>query len=300
MAGMVTEIQRFVLNDGPGIRTTVFLKGCNMRCAWCHNPETIRGGRDLHYYARNCIGCFKCIYVCPSKAHKKIDGVHRFFPNLCVRCGKCAKICYADAMVMSGEEMSVEQVMEQVIQDKPYYDDSHGGVTLSGGEVLCQQDFSLELVEACHAQGIHVGIETNLNTPMDQARALLSKVDLIMADFKLSDDEAHRRWTGVSNETIKENLRLLDGLGIPYIIRTPVIPGVNDREEEIGAIARHLQPFQNMLYYELLAFNPLGAPKYESLSLANPFAEAKPLPRERIQELAAVARAAGINTRTDN
>ncbi|HML46267.1 MAG TPA: 4Fe-4S binding protein, partial [Clostridia bacterium] len=106
MAGMVTEIQRFALNDGPGIRTTVFLKGCDMRCAWCHNPETIRPERDLHYYARNCIGCFQCVYVCPSKAHQKIDGTHRFFPNLCVRCGKCAEICYAEAMVMSGEEMT--------------------------------------------------------------------------------------------------------------------------------------------------------------------------------------------------
>ena len=196
--------------------------------------------------------------------------------------------------------MSVEQVMEQVIQDKPYYDDSHGGVTLSGGEVLCQQDFALELVEACHAQGIHVGIETNLYKPMDQARALLSQVDMIMEDFKIFDDEAHRQWTGVGNETIKENLRLLDDLGVPYIIRTAVIPGVNDNEDEIAAIAGYLQPFRNMMYYELLAFNPLGAPKYESLSLANPFTDTRPLPKARMQDLAAAARAAGIKTRTDN
>lgn len=299
MSGMVTEIQRFALNDGPGIRTTVFLKGCDMRCAWCHNPETIRPGKDLHYYARNCIGCFKCVYVCPSKAHKKIDGTHRFFPNLCVRCGKCADICYAGAMVMSGEEMTVQQVMEQVVQDKPYYDDSHGGVTISGGEVFCQREFALELTQACHAQGISVGIETNLNTPMEQARPLLSQVDLIMCDVKLLDGEEHRKWTGVGNETVKANLRLLDDLNVPYIVRTPVIPGVNDSDGDIAAIAEFLRPCKNMMYYELLNFNPLGMPKYESLSLPNPFEGAKPLSRARMRELAAVAQAAGINARSD-
>ena len=300
MAGMVTEIERFALNDGPGIRTTVFLKGCDMRCAWCHNPETIRPGRDLHYYARNCIGCFQCVYACPSKAHKKIDGEHRFFPNLCVRCGKCAKICYAGAMVMSGEEMTVEQIMAQVVQDKPYYRDSKGGVTISGGEVLCQQDFALALTEACHAQGIEVGLETNLNTAMDKARALLQQVDLIMCDVKIFDDAQHRQWTGVGNQTILENIRLLDSLHVPYIVRTPVVPGVSDSDENIAAIAAYLKDCKNLMYYELLNFNPLGAPKYESLSRENPFQDAKPLPKARMLALAGIARAQGVNARTDD
>ena len=300
MTGMVTEIERFALNDGPGIRTTVFLKGCDMRCAWCHNPETIRPGRDLHYYARNCIGCFKCVYACPSKAHKKIDGVHRFFPNLCVHCGKCAKICYAGAMVISGEEMTVEQIMEQIVQDKPYYQGSKGGVTISGGEVLCQQDFALALTEACHAQGIAVGLETNLNTPMDKARTLLQQVDLIMCDVKIFDDAQHRQWTGVSNQTILENIRLLDSLHVPYIVRTPIIPGVSDSDENIAAIAGYLKGCKNLMYYELLNFNPLGAPKYQSLSRENPFHDAKPLPKARMQALAKLAGAQGVQARTDD
>ena len=127
--GMITEIERFALNDGPGIRTTVFFKGCNMNCAWCHNPETIRCGRDLLYHANKCIGCYKCVYACPSKAHKRIDGVHRYFPNLCVKCGKCADICYAGAMEMSGRKATVREVMAEILQDKPYYQSSGGGVT---------------------------------------------------------------------------------------------------------------------------------------------------------------------------
>ncbi|HML46266.1 MAG TPA: radical SAM protein, partial [Clostridia bacterium] len=192
-----------------------------------------------------------------------------------------------------------EQVMEQVAQDKPYYDDSHGGVTISGGEAFCQREFALEIAQACHARGISVGLETNLNTPMEQARPLLSQVDLIMCDVKLFDGERHRKWTGVGNETIQANLCLLDDLDVPYIVRTPVIPGVNDGDGDIAAIAEFLRSCKNLMYYELLNFNPLGMPKYESLSRPNPFEGVRPLPGARMRELAAVARAAGVNARSD-
>ena len=118
MNGMITEIERFALNDGPGIRTVVFFKGCNMNCAWCHNPETIRPSRELHYYAAKCIGCYKCVYACPSKAHKRINNEHRYFPNLCIKCGKCAEVCYANAMAVSGTKVSLEDVMNEIRQDK--------------------------------------------------------------------------------------------------------------------------------------------------------------------------------------
>jgi len=300
MTGMVTEIQRFALNDGPGIRTTVFLKGCDMHCAWCHNPETINAGRELHYYADQCIGCFKCVSACPSKAHKRIDGVHRFYRNLCIQCGQCAQVCYAGAMVMSGEEMTIAQIMKQIMQDKPYYDDSLGGVTISGGETLCQLDFALELTKACQAENIRVGVETNLNRPLAVARVLLGQVDLIMCDFKLFDSQAHRHWTGIGNETIKENLQRLDELGIPYIVRTPVVPGVTDSDENIAAISGFLKHCKRIRYYELLNYNPLGAPKYQSLSRLDPFKGAKPLPKARMRELASIAARAGIPIRIDD
>ena len=156
--GMITEIERFALNDGPGIRTTVFFKGCNMNCAWCHNPETISMKRDLHYYASKCISCYKCVYACPCKAQKRINNIHMYYPNLCVKCGKCAEICYAGAMAISGKKMTVAEVMHEVLQDKPYYLTSGGGVTLSGGEVLCQREFAEGIVDACHENGIKVAI----------------------------------------------------------------------------------------------------------------------------------------------
>lgn len=289
--GNITEIQRCSFNDGPGIRTTVFLKGCNMNCAWCHNPETIRHTKDLHYYAGNCIGCYKCVYVCPCKAHKKINGEHRFFPNLCVKCGKCAAVCFAGAMEMSGTQMSVEDVMKQIVQDKPYYIDSNGGVTISGGEVTCQLEFATELAEACKAEGISVGIETNMNIPFEEMKPLLDKIDLVMCDLKIFDNDEHKKWTAVENDLIKENIKKLDELGLPYIVRTPLIPDATDSDANIKAIAEFLQDAKNMMYYELLNFNPLGGSKYKSLSRKNVFADAKPLPKARIQELKEIAEA---------
>lgn len=302
MNGRITEIERFALNDGPGIRTTVFLKGCNMRCAWCHNPETIGRGRELLYHANKCIGCYKCVYACPSKAQKRIDGVHRYFPNLCVRCGRCAEICYAGAMEVSGKELTVGEVMAEIVQDKPYYQSSGGGVTLSGGEVLCQPEFAGALADACRAEGIPVAIESNLNAEWTVIAPLLEKLDLVMCDLKLADGEAHKRWTGVDNALIRENLGRLAENGKPFWVRTPLIPGATDSDENIRAIAAFLAGINtkgSLVWYELLNFNPLGSSKYESLRRQNPFADAKPLSSARVAELKAVAAQAGIPVRTE-
>ena len=302
MTGMITEIERFALNDGPGIRTTVFFKGCNIHCAWCHNPENINRGRDLHYYASKCIGCYKCVYACPSKAHKRINNIHMFYPRLCVKCGKCAEVCYAEAMVMSGKKYTVDEAMAEILQDKPYYASSGGGVTLSGGEVLCQQEFASALTDACRAEGIPVGIESNLSFPWEQIQSFVEKLDLVMCDLKLADSEQHRHWTGIGNEQIVEDISRLAETGIPFIVRTPVIPGATDSDENIDKIAAFLAEADRnhtMLYYELLNYNPLGAAKYESLGRANPFAEAKPLPEGRMQQLKEIAEKHGISVRVD-
>lgn len=298
MDAMITEIQRFSLNDGPGIRTTVFFKGCNLKCAWCHNPETISPLRELHCYADKCIGCFKCVYACPSKAHKKLNGAHMFYKNLCIKCGKCADICYAGAMAVSGTKMTVEEVMFEIVQDKAYYRDG-GGVTLSGGEVLCQADFAAALIDACHAQGIQVGIETNLSLPWNVCAPLIEKADLIMCDLKIFDNEQHTKWVGAGCQGIKDNICRLAGTGKPWIVRTPLIPGVSDSADNIAAIAGFLRQTSSdsLLYYELLNFNPLGDSKYRSLKKQNPFADTKPLPFERLSALAAIAAGQGVETR---
>ena len=302
MIGMITEVERFALNDGPGIRTVVFLKGCNMKCAWCHNPETIGANRDLLYYADKCISCYKCVYACPSKAHKRINNVHMFYPNLCVRCGKCAEICYAGAMVLSGKKATTEEVMAEIVQDKPYYKNSGGGVTLSGGEVFCQPEFAESLIDACHAEGIPVGVETNLNHLWTSIRPILEKTDLVMCDLKLDDSEAHRKWTGAGNETIKENIIHLAESGRPFLVRTPLIPGATDSDENIAGIARFLRQADSsgtMLYYELLNFNPLGDIKYRSMKRSNPFHEARPLPEARVKELREIAAREQIPVRAE-
>ena len=275
----ITDIQRFSLNDGPGIRTTVFFKGCNMHCTWCHNPETLSLSPDLLFYESKCIGCGHCLQVCPTGAQTcTADGKHVIDRAKCVRCGRCAEVCYAAALVMSGKEMSVPEILAEVRQDKPYYETSGGGVTLSGGEVLMHSEFAAELATACHAEGIRVAIETNLSFPYEKIRPLLDNVDLIMADIKLFDDEMHKKYTGVSNRTTLENVRKITDK--PMIIRTPLIPNVTATEENLRAIAAFLAGKENLLYYQLLNFNPLGASKYEGLNAENDFSAARPFSDE--------------------
>lgn len=297
---LITEIERFALNDGPGIRTTVFFKGCNLRCSWCHNPETISQRQDLHYYAEKCISCYKCVYACPCKAQKRINNEHRYFRNICVRCGKCAEICYAKAMEVSGRKMTVDEVMSEINQDKSYYRTSGGGVTLSGGEVLCQMEFAEELTASCHKEKIQVGIETNLCFPWESIKGFIEKLDLIMCDIKIMDCAEHKKWVGTDNQMILENIRHLDTCKIPYIVRTPLIPGASDSDQNIEDIARFLSELKsgNMMYYELLNYNPLGNSKYESIGKKNLFKDSRPLPVKRLDELRNKAEAFGIKVRT--
>ena len=297
---LITEIERFALNDGPGIRTTVFFKGCNLKCSWCHNPETISPRQDLHYYANKCIGCYKCVYACPCKAQKRINNEHHYYPNICVRCGKCAELCYAGAMEVSGRKMTVEEVMFEIMQDRSYYRTSKGGVTLSGGEVLCQMEFAKELTAVCHREGIPVGIETNLSFPWEDIRDFIEQLDIVMCDIKLLDSDSHKRWTGAGNELIMENVKKLHDSGIPYIVRTPLIPGATDSDENIEGIAEFLNGLKdgNLMYYELLNYNPLGNSKYDSLGKKNPFKEARPLAAGRLEELKNRAQAKGLQVRT--
>ena len=294
MKALITDIQRFSLTDGDGIRTTVFLKGCNMRCSWCHNPETLSSHPELMFYRNKCIGCGRCFEICPTGAHKVIDGEHVIDRELCTSCGKCAEICYAEALATCGKEMSVSEVMEQVIQDKPYYDNSNGGVTISGGEVLCNLDFARELAVECNKNGISVAIETNLSFPYEAIEPLLLSLDAIMFDIKLADDGEHKKHTGISNKTVIENAYKLDKLGIPLTVRTPLIPGVTDTVENVTAVAKLICGLKNLVRYELLNFNPLGEGKYKGLDKRNAHEDARPLDEDRLEELRAAAESCGV------
>ncbi len=293
MYGMITDIQRFSLNDGPGIRTTVFLKGCNLHCAWCHNPETIRKKNELMVYPANCIGCGHCVPVCPSGARSIAAGVLQFDRTRCTACGACAAVCFPGALKMAGRSVSVAEVMGEILQDRAYYADSGGGVTLSGGELFCQAEFADALIDACREEKIPVAVETNLNWQFESVRPILEKLDLIMFDVKIFDSVEHKRWTGVENAELLDNARRLDTLDRPLIARTPLIPGATDSAENIRAIAGFLRNFRNLRCYELLNFNPLGESKYRALEEKNPFVSARPLKPEALNRLREAAESVG-------
>lgn len=293
MYGMITDIQRFSLNDGPGIRTTVFLKGCNLHCAWCHNPETIRKKNELMVYPANCIGCGHCVPVCPSGARSIAAGVLQFDRSRCTACGACAAVCFPRALKMAGRSVSVAEVMGEILQDRAYYADSGGGMTLSGGELFCQAEFADALIDACREEKIPVAVETNLNWQFESARPILEKLDLIMFDVKIFDSVEHKRWTGVENAELLDNARRLDTLDRPLIARTPLIPGATDSAENIRAIAGFLRNFRNLRCYELLNFNPLGESKYRALEEKNPFVSARPLKPEALNRLREAAESVG-------
>lgn len=297
--GIITTIQRFSLNDGPGIRSSVFFKGCQLNCRWCHNPETIAREPQLHFYPQKCIHCGACVSACPQQAHQLADGRHTFDRSLCTNNGRCVEVCFSGALDMSGTQMSPEQVMEEIIQDQAYYRRSGGGVTLTGGEAMLQPDFARTILQACRENGIHTALETNLCYDFSLLERVLPWLDLVMADIKLADDQAHQEWTGASNQPVFDNIRQLEARAVPYIIRTPLIPDVTATKDNIRAIAEFLRPMRHLQYYELLNFNPLGHSKYDSLDLENIFSQTRPLPDQQVEALAGIARQHGLETRVN-
>lgn len=229
--GIVADIQRASFHDGAGIRTTVFLKGCPLRCAWCHNPESMEFAPQQLFYKDKCIGC-----------------------------GKCEEGCYAGAKVICGREMTAEEVLEEVLRDRRYYGTS-GGVTFSGGEPLAQRDFLAECIRLCRDAGIGCAVETSL-WYFDEA--LFRQLDFVMADLKLWDSELHKQHTGLPNERIKANFKKLNSLGIPIIARTPVIPGI---DQGIDRISDFLRGLEQVKQYELLPYHALGDSKRAALGL---------------------------------
>nr|WP_195461188.1 glycyl-radical enzyme activating protein [Alistipes sp. D31t1_170403_E11] len=297
ITGMITRVQRMSIHDGPGIRTTLFLKGCNFRCRWCHNPETWRRETQVERIGERCVACGACTLVCGSGALRMENGAVRLDRERCDACGRCADVCPAQAMNLVGKAVSVDDVMQELQRDIPYFEESGGGVTVSGGEPLLQPLFVRELLLHCRAGGIPTAVETNLSVPSGLIAGLLPLVDLWMCDLKAADDGLHRRWTGVSNARTVANLRLLGERNVPLIVRTPVVPGVNDTPEAIGAICTLLKGVGSLLYYELLGFHTLGADKFTGLGMENPMPGAEPLPPERLESLRAVAAGTGINVK---
>ncbi|MBN1582395.1 MAG: glycyl-radical enzyme activating protein [Anaerolineae bacterium] len=294
LRGLITNVQRFSIHDGPGIRTTVFFKGCPLRCFWCHNPETWRMQQEVQVFAERCIGCGACFEQCLQGAHLAQNGSREFRRELCQACGRCVETCYAESLVMAGKWWTVEALVEELLRDQPFYEQSQGGITLSGGEPLLQQAFSLAVLQRCKQEGLDTAIETAATCSWLDLEELLPWLDLVMMDIKVLDDEQHRAVTGASNRRILENARRLAGCDVPLLIRTPVIPTVNDSTAAIAAIAEFIRDFPNLVYYELMPFHRLAEGKYRSLGLCYEASDLEPPSKETMQTLADCARDKGI------
>jgi pyruvate formate lyase activating enzyme len=271
------------IHDGPGIRSTVFLKGCNMRCAWCHNPETLSRIPELEWIQQKCIGCNSCTEVCPTGAFSSTNGEIHFQKEDCTNCFRCLSVCYAEAIGKVGKEISPEEVFAEVEQDFPFFKNSGGGVTISGGEPMLQPEFTQQTLSLFNQAGIHTALDTNLSISWKQYERVLPFTDLILADLKIMNQELHKKWTGQSNRVILENLKKLDTTGISFFIRTPLVPGVNDREDEIQAIAEFAASLKNLKKYELLPYHSMANCKYINLNLENPMGHTQDLSKEKLE-----------------
>ncbi len=265
--GIIFGIQHFAIHDGPGIRSTVFLKGCPLDCMWCHNPEGIDRRPVLAFFVNRCIGCGNCFRICPD-VHKMVDGKHIIDRDMCNACGKCVKECYGKALEIVGKEISAKEVIQDLLRDRIYYENSNGGITLSGGEPLTQFQFTYSLLKLAKAEGLHCALETNGFNNYDLYEQLLPMVDLFLYDYKESSPEKHKEYTGVENKIILENLRKLNTAGARIILRCPIIPGLNDREDHFAAIAHLTKELESLDGAELLFYHKLGVSKAERMGLA--------------------------------
>ena len=263
--GKTFNIQRFSTSDGPGIRTVVFLKGCPLDCIWCHNPESKSTKAEIFFQPGMCVGCGACAEGCPKKCHALEDGKHYFRRENCDGCGRCVDVCYTNALKLCGEEKNADEIMEIVLRDKPFYIESNGGLTLSGGEPLMQYDFMLQLLKLAKKHGIHTAIETSGFTSRDLTE-LNRYTDLWLYDIKLFSESEHIKYTGVSNKQILENLYLLDSIGANIILRCPIIPNINMTEEHFNKLAELSEHLNNVSEIHLEPYHPLGISKAKQLN----------------------------------
>lgn len=297
LIGNIFNIQHYSTSDGPGIRTTIFLKGCNLKCIWCSNPESLNEGVELFFLESMCTNCGKCIAVCPAKAnfydeHNKMC-IDR---DLCTGCGKCAVVCMPGARCVSGKNYTIDEVMEIIKKETLFYRNSGGGITASGGEATRQSAFLKELFKRCHALGIHTALETSGQTKWSNLESLLEHLDLFLFDLKHMDTKEHKKLTGSGNKLIKANLEALTKRKAELIIRMPLIDGLTDTDENVSNTASYIYGL-GYRYIELIPYHRLGVGKYDQLDVKFKLENLPTYDTAKLEDRAAIFEKSGIKVK---
>jgi pyruvate formate lyase activating enzyme len=296
MEGLIFDIKKYAIHDGPGIRTTIFFKGCPLYCPWCHNPEGIKKGLEIMVSPDRCIHCEQCVHACSKDALFRHNEVVSLDRQKCDLCGACLDVCYTRAIELVGRYVTVEQSVKEIEKDKVFYDQSGGGVTLSGGEPLMQAEFAGTLVRECKRRGIHTVLDTCGYADLDVLRAVSGFVDLYLFDVKIMDEKKHRYFTGVSNEQILSNLQALSRSGKALHVRIPVIPGITDDDENIQAASTFLASLQHVEKVSLLPYHRAWLTKYYKITNEKEPYIAEPPSAEILASIQKVFKSRGLDT----
>ncbi|MGI6003519.1 MAG: glycyl-radical enzyme activating protein [Lachnospiraceae bacterium] len=290
---LVFDLQRFALHDGPGIRTTVFLKGCPLDCLWCHNPESKRAAPQLGFLEKKCTGCGRCSEVCGHGVYVVENGRHTVHFDRCVQCGECVKACPAKALKIYGQPMTADEILQIAVRDRDFYERSGGGLTVSGGEPMLQYAALRKLLEGAKKAGLHVCLDTSGQAPTAHYEQIAPYVDLFLYDYKLTDPAAHRRYTGRDNSLVLHNLDRLGSLGSRIYLRCPIIPGINDNEEHYRAIARLSRRYDNIEQVNLMMYHDMARGKAGQIGTAYPLAGLKSITGKQKENIYEQVRACG-------
>ncbi len=297
MHGYIFDIKRYAIHDGPGIRTTVFFKGCPLRCRWCHNPESWKGGPEPSLRRGRCIRCGCCVKACPHHAISMTDAFPVTDISKCVLCGECLNHCLKDAREIVGRRMTIPEVMVEIEKDVIFYDQSGGGATFSGGEVLMQPDFLIGLLQACRAKEIHTAVDTTCYASADVIQQVADAADLFLIDIKHMDSDIHAQFTGVHNERILANTQALAQAGKAIFIRIPIVPGFNDDIINLEGTARFVKSLRTVRRVDILPYNRGGLEKSVRLSTEFELMQTAPPDESRMEELAAMLRGFGFEVK---
>lgn len=298
MTGLTFNIQRYSIHDGPGIRTTVFLKGCPLSCTWCHNPEGLSPDPEILVVAERCVGCGECAKVCPIPPAVGPQGQAIAVRQECIRCGRCVVVCTAGARRLVGQTMTVDELLAEVERDRPFYEETGGGVTFSGGEPLAQGEFLLACLAACRERGLHTAVDTSGHAERELVLEVAGLADLFLYDLKIMEDERHRELTGAPLQPILDNLRALDEAGAEIWIRFPVIPGVTDDPGNVEALGAFVESLPRTRVVQPLPFHRTASDKYARLDRPWPHADLRACEPADLQAVTAILERSGLDIRS--